>query len=460
MRWKPSRSAVAVTLSLVCLVTAGSTSVFMPIAMAQNSPDAAASPSSQPASPPGPNPTGPNPTGITGTADPSTGPGSSPEPTAANPVAPQGATEGIDPLANPFADPLAESGEGLSGGAYSGQAAFSQASRAVSAPLLSAATDRLSTAQTTYQTAETTLSAAIDAHTRAATRIDQLGRDRQADLAAAVEARENMRRRAVSAYVRGDQKIQLLATLGNPAEYSRANRYLEALADQDRSAERAYKAAVARLNQEERELVETQVDANERRRVAEDELTTARTELANASMCQRAFTAASHVCPDGFIFPVPGEVNFIDSWGFARQTGNANAHWHEGTDIMAPGGREVVAVEAGTLRKVGGDGGLGGLRLWLDGVSGTSYYYAHFSGYSPAALEGAVVEPGTVLGYVGNTGAPGSATHLHFEIHPAGGAPVNPFPLLRTVWGDRPMRSESAVAAAIAAVAAVPEEER
>lgn len=130
-----------------------------------------------------------------------------------------------------------------------------------------------------------------------------------------------------------------------------------------------------------------------------------------------------------YLFPVAGATRFTNDWMFGRPGGRL----HQGIDLFASHGTPVVAVADGSLFNVGYNG-LGGWRLWVRADTGTTFYYAHLSGYSAASSEGARVSRGTVLGYVGTSGdARGTSPHLHFEVHPGGGGPVPPFPIV-SAW--------------------------
>jgi len=133
-----------------------------------------------------------------------------------------------------------------------------------------------------------------------------------------------------------------------------------------------------------------------------------------------------------FLFPVRGPTTIGGPFGAYR----ADTGFHEGNDLFASFGTPVVAVADGTVEKVGSLH-ISGNRLWVYADGGDQFFYAHLSAFAPAAVDHAHVAAGTVLGYVGNTGdAEPTPPHLHFEIHPNGGAAVDPHRFL-VVWQRR-----------------------
>jgi peptidoglycan hydrolase-like protein with peptidoglycan-binding domain len=130
------------------------------------------------------------------------------------------------------------------------------------------------------------------------------------------------------------------------------------------------------------------------------------------------------------VFPVRAPHAYSDDFGAPRHQGR-----HEGNDILAPPGAPVVAVASGRIERLTRvPQGLGGIHLWLDDAAGTAYYYAHLRRIAPGLVPGSRVRAGQVIGQVGRTGdARGGPYHLHFEMHPGGGAAVDPYRELRDV---------------------------
>jgi murein DD-endopeptidase MepM/ murein hydrolase activator NlpD len=144
---------------------------------------------------------------------------------------------------------------------------------------------------------------------------------------------------------------------------------------------------------------------------------------------QKASPVAPHIqALDSF--PVPATCAFWDTWGAPRAGGRI----HEGVDIFAKKGSPVLAVRSGriTSRTAEFPGSFGGNQEWLTAADGTRYFYAHLSSFAKGVGPGSPVHAGDVVGYTGATGL-ATVPHLHFEIHPGGGAPVNPYATLRAM---------------------------
>lgn len=126
-------------------------------------------------------------------------------------------------------------------------------------------------------------------------------------------------------------------------------------------------------------------------------------------------------------FPVLGLANWNDDWLDFRA--GPPVHAHQGTDVFSSFDTPVRSPVDGTVRFE--DAGLGGKGAFVTAPDGTYYYMAHLNSFNAEVGNGAAVKQGQVLGYNGDSGnAKGGAPHVHFEVHPGGGAAVNPKPFL------------------------------
>jgi murein DD-endopeptidase MepM/ murein hydrolase activator NlpD len=168
--------------------------------------------------------------------------------------------------------------------------------------------------------------------------------------------------------------------------------------------------------------------------------------IAGAVLVTFALAAASAAAakpPAKIVFPLVGAAVYTDDFGEARSQGG-----HEGNDILAARRAPAVATEAGTVR-FWTTSWQAGCMLYLYGESGTMYLYVHLNNdlgtrndnrgtcvpgvaYAPGLKDGQAVAAGQLVGFVGDSGdADGLHPHLHFELHPNGGAAVSPYRLLR-----------------------------
>ncbi|WP_055588098.1 M23 family metallopeptidase [Peterkaempfera griseoplana] len=138
---------------------------------------------------------------------------------------------------------------------------------------------------------------------------------------------------------------------------------------------------------------------------------------------ERAAREAERRLLGTFTLPVTG---YTLTAGF----GQAGSYWsqlHTGLDFAVPTGTAVKAVGKGTVTSAGWSGSYG-YRVIETLPDGTEIWYCHLS----SIVQGSgSVNAGDVIA---RSGATGNVTgpHLHLEVRPGGGAPVDPKPWLQS----------------------------
>lgn len=121
----------------------------------------------------------------------------------------------------------------------------------------------------------------------------------------------------------------------------------------------------------------------------------------------------------------------VTGYNLTARFGQSSSLWssgrHTGLDFAGPSGTPIVSVAAGTVKSAGYEGSYGN-RTVITLRDGTDIWYCHQSRITVSA--GDQVAPGQAIG---NSGSTGNVTgpHLHLEVHPGGGAAVDPEPVLR-----------------------------
>jgi murein DD-endopeptidase MepM/ murein hydrolase activator NlpD len=128
-------------------------------------------------------------------------------------------------------------------------------------------------------------------------------------------------------------------------------------------------------------------------------------------------------------FPMQGPCFYSDTWHAPR-----GDRKHLGVDIIGKEGLLIYAVADGVITKTYTEGRdkLTGNGVRLTTADGTYFFYGHLQRLADGITVGTQVKAGQVLGTNGKTGNT-STPHLHFEVHPQGGAAINPTAIVAAV---------------------------
>ena len=136
------------------------------------------------------------------------------------------------------------------------------------------------------------------------------------------------------------------------------------------------------------------------------------------------FAIASTLVP--FAMPVKGVFRHTSGFGFRRDPKTGRRRMHNGIDLAAAYGSDILATADGVVTDVGWRSGFGKLvRIRHD--FGIETLYAHNS--KILVKKGQKVSRGDHIADMGNTGR-STGTHLHYEIR-VGGKPINPMTYIK-----------------------------
>ncbi len=137
------------------------------------------------------------------------------------------------------------------------------------------------------------------------------------------------------------------------------------------------------------------------------------------SLGRAAEARAGQIAKNQWVLPTTG-YHLTARFGMAGGLWSSN---HTGLDFATSSGTPIVAVANGTITKTGSAGAYGNQTIETL-ADGTEIWYCHQTtiGVSP----GDTVTSGQQIGTVGSTGNT-TGPHLHLEVRPGGGDPVDPF---------------------------------
>lgn len=151
------------------------------------------------------------------------------------------------------------------------------------------------------------------------------------------------------------------------------------------------------------------------------ETKTAETKTADQNVTPGQSTTTA-VGADSSAVGAQGWAKPLDNAIFTSPFGQRWGRLHAGQDYAAPVGTPLKSMSSGTVVGAGPMTGYGvyiDIKYWDGSVS----RYGHLT--SVNASVGQQVAPGDVVALSGNTGR-STGPHLHMEIHPGGGAPIDP----------------------------------